>query len=117
MHCNHKAMRKVRKAATTMPKVTHTSFRKVDFFGATRKYDTRIDTLTKVDARTKRVWLPIDACTLSDDGISHNKQRRYTFRPFCTSGMVASQMWTFHPYSWTAMITKAVVRQENICFV
>lgn len=55
MHCNQRAIRKVRKAAMTIPKVAHTSLRSVDFFGAIRKYETRIDSLTKLDARTKRL--------------------------------------------------------------
>jgi hypothetical protein len=37
MHWSHKAMRKVRKAAMTIPNVTHTSFRKSDLAGAIRK--------------------------------------------------------------------------------
>ena len=68
MHCSHKAIRKVRKAAITMPNVAHTSFRKVDLLGAIRKYETRIDSFTKLEAETKRVCPAIDA-----------------FRPFCRS--------------------------------
>jgi hypothetical protein len=54
MHCNHKAMRNVRKAAMTIAKVTQTNFRNVDLFGAIRKYETKMDNLTKLEASTKR---------------------------------------------------------------
>jgi hypothetical protein len=43
------------KAAKTSAKVPQTNFRKSDFSGAIRKYDTRIDILTVLEARTKSV--------------------------------------------------------------
>jgi hypothetical protein len=46
---------KTMKAAKTRAKVAHTSFRKSDFSGAIRKYDVKMDILTKLEARTKRV--------------------------------------------------------------
>lgn len=60
-HCTQRAMRNVRNAATTIPNVPHTSFRNKDFSGAIRKYETRIDILTKLEARTKNVCPAIDA--------------------------------------------------------
>jgi hypothetical protein len=61
MHCTHNATRKTTNAANTSAKVPHTSFRKSDFSGAIRKYDTRIDIFTVLEARTNNVWPASDA--------------------------------------------------------
>jgi hypothetical protein len=55
MHCTHSATKKTTKARKTRPKVAQTNFRNSDFSGAIRKYDTKIDILTKLDASTKSV--------------------------------------------------------------
>jgi hypothetical protein len=62
MHCTHKATKKTMKAANTSAKVPQTSFRKSDFSGAIRKYETRIDIFTVLEARTNNVWPARDAC-------------------------------------------------------
>lgn len=61
MHCSQSATKKVTKAATTIVSVPHTSFRKTDFSGAMRKYETRMDIFTKLDANTKSVCPAMDA--------------------------------------------------------
>lgn len=61
MHCTHRATKKTINAANTSAKVPQTSFRNSDFSGAIRKYDTRIDSFTVLDASTKSVWPAIDA--------------------------------------------------------
>jgi hypothetical protein len=43
-------------AAKTRAKVAQTSFRNSDFSGAIRKYDTRMEIFTVLEARTKSVW-------------------------------------------------------------
>lgn len=55
MHCTHSATKKTMNAANTRANVPQTSFRKTDFSGAMRKYDTRIDNLAVLDARTNNV--------------------------------------------------------------
>jgi hypothetical protein len=52
---------KTTKAANTRAKVAQTNFRKMDFSGAMRKYDIRIDILTVDEARTNSVWPAMDA--------------------------------------------------------
>lgn len=61
MHCTHNATKNTTKAAKTSTKVPQTSLRKSDFSGAMRKYDTRIDILTVLDARTNKVWPAMEA--------------------------------------------------------
>ena len=55
MHCTQRATKKTTKAAKTTPKIAQTSFLRMDFSGAMRKYETRIDSLTVLEASTKRV--------------------------------------------------------------
>ena len=55
MHCTQSATRNTANAAKTRAKVAHTSFRKRDFSGAIRKYDTRIDIFTVELAKTNNV--------------------------------------------------------------
>lgn len=67
MHCSHNAIWKVRKAAMTTVKVAQTSLRNVDLLGAMRKYETRMDNLTELDAKMKKFCPAIEAYPLLDD--------------------------------------------------
>ena len=61
MHWTHSATRNTTNAANTRAKVPQTSLRKSDFSGAMRKYETRMDILTVLEARTNNVCPAIDA--------------------------------------------------------
>jgi hypothetical protein len=70
MHCTHNATRKTMNAAKTSAKVAQTSFRKSDFSGAIRKYDTRMEIFTVLEASTKSVWPAKEAWLSLDSAYS-----------------------------------------------
>jgi hypothetical protein len=57
-------------AAKTSAKVAQTSFRKSDFSGAIRKYDTRMEIFTVLEASTKSVWPAKEAWLSLDSAYS-----------------------------------------------
>ena len=99
MHCTHKATRNTTKAAKTSAKVPQTNFRKSDFSGAIRKYETRIDIFTVLDASTKRVCPAKDAWELLESAYGNTPYTSLTFRPCSNVTGKRSQTWRSHPYN------------------